>query len=133
MVKAKIDRNYKTADISNWNVRTFHDYLTDRTKEKYGVTYQPFGQGAISNRWRTEQGQIKNAMAKYGNVIVKAFIDENIRTYTTKNAYPFISFGFMIAYKVDEFPRVEAAAARVAERLSIAAKAHEEEVDTDWF
>lgn len=124
-------KNYEKRDLSEWTVRDYHDYMTARTREKFGVDYVPFGKGPISTKWRTEQGQIKNAQKEWGNDFVKYFIDHCISTYSPTSQYPLINFGFMYAYKREDVPKLQ----RELETKSKRKKAIEEqkEVDADWF
>jgi hypothetical protein len=104
-----------------------------RTADKFGVTYMPYGQGVISNRWRIEQGQVKNSQKLYGNEVLKAFIDMCINNYVPKADYPFIAFGFMFAYKRDDIPKVQAMLIASEARADEAVRQSEMEVDEDWF
>lgn len=125
---------FQEKEVEKWNVRDFHDYLTARTEEKFGVDYIPFGKGPISQRWRTEQGQLKNAMKEFGNEVLKACIDFCIDNYRP-GRYPFINFGFMYAYKRDDFARVQFAYNRqlkLREELE-RQKAEQDETGTEWY
>lgn len=129
MAKAK---TWREKDVKDWNVRNFHDYLTYITKGKYGVTYAPFGQGSIGERWKQEQGNLKFMIRNHGAVITKAWIDYCVEDYVPKTDYPYISFGFMFAYLRQDIAKVEAQLTRRAERAIIAEK-EAKEVDDDWF
>ena len=70
----------KTADwrnlpLADWNCTTFTAYLEDRTRELYGVEYLPGGGGAKNVRWSREKGMMKQAQTKYGNTVLRKFID----------------------------------------------------------
>lgn len=129
MAKAK---TWREKDVKDWNVRNFHDYLTYITKEKYGVTYAPFGQGSIGERWKQEQGNLKFMIRTHGAVITKAWIHYCVDNYTPSADYPYISFGFMFAYLRQDIAKVEAQLTRRAER-AIIAEAEMKEADDDWF
>lgn len=124
-------KNYEKRPLEEWTVRDFHDYLTMRTREKFGTDYVPFGKGPISTRWRTEQGQVKNAQKEWGNAFVKYFIDANVDSYLPNDRYPFINFGFMYAYRRDDVPRLQRELKLKAGRTE--ARERQEEVDEDWY
>lgn len=124
-------KNYQKRELAKWTVRDFHDYMTDRTLEKFGVDYVPFGKGPISTKWRTEQGQIKNAQREWGNDFVKYFIDSCISTYLPTDRYTFISFGFMYAYKREDVPKLQRELQIKSKRKD--AIENQKEVDADWY
>lgn len=124
-------KNYQKRPLEKWTVRDFHDYMTDRTLEKFGVSYVPFGKGPISARWRLEQSQIKHAQGEWGNDFVKYFIDTNLSTYLPTDRYPFINFGFMYAYRRDDIPRLQRELAVKRKRKE--AIENQKEVDEDWY
>lgn len=131
MAKAKA-KKWNEKPVSEWNVRNFHDYMTHITREKYGVTYTPFGQGSINERWRTEQSNVKWMIQNHGAILTKAWVDYCVENYVPKKEYPFIKFGYMFAYLRDDIARVEAQSKRIKEREIIAA-IEQKEVDDDWF
>lgn len=131
MAKAKA-KKWDEKPVEDWNVRNFHDYLTHIAREKYGVTYTPFGQGSIGERWKFEQGNLKWMIANHGAVLTKAWIDYSVAEYTPNAEYPYIKFGFMFAFRRDDLAKVEAQLTRKAER-AIIAEAETKEADDDWF
>lgn len=100
--------DWQARDIDDWNVRTFHAYLADRNRELFGAEYVPFGRGSISQRWRVEQGQLKNAITTHGQALVKAFIDRCLARHKPTADFPHVNWGYMWAYMRDEMPRAQA-------------------------
>lgn len=108
--------DWQARDIADWNVTTFHAYLIDINKERYGTTYTPFGGGPESRRWATEKGQLKQAITKHGNEVTKAFIDKCFESHKFNPEYPTLSFGFMWAYLRDNIARAEVAVRKQEQR-----------------
>lgn len=125
--------DWKARDIEDWNVTTFHAYLIESNKEKYGIEYVPFGQGPISRRWSTEKGQLKQAITKHGNEIVKAFIDKCFESHRYNPEFPTLSFGFMWAYLRDTLQRAEAEVQRRQKREAIVDDEEQNDTGEDWF
>lgn len=129
--------HYTERDVETWNVRDFHNYLTDYTAEKFNTKYLPGGQGAISTRWRMEQGMLKKAIADYGAKTIKLFIDNCIATYIPNGTYLYISFSFMLAWRQNDLQRarhaVDVSEQRKKLRESAVRDAKETGVDSDWF
>lgn len=105
--KVKTD-NWRELPIEKWNTRTYQAYLTHLTEEHFGVTYEPTGGGSKQMRYSRELGMIKNAQEKYGNHVVKRFIERCISEYHPKPEYPYVSFTFAYSYMSDRFPKVQA-------------------------
>lgn len=122
---------HKEKDVSKWNTTDFHGYLSEITADKFGVTYAPFGRGSASQKWLIEKSQIKSMIAKEGAETTKAFIDYCVENYRPTAQYPFISFGFMSAYRKDDLPRVQAAIAK--QQVQAETIKRETEVDDTWF
>lgn len=123
--------DWQARAIEEWNVTTFHAYLADRNYEEYGTEYVPFGKGPVSRRWSTEKGQLKQAINKYGNEVVLAFIDKCFETHKFNPKFPSLSFGFMWAYKRNELQRAQLELRKKKDREEAIQK--ETEVDEDWF
>jgi hypothetical protein len=129
---AKIStKDWRNLPIADWNTTTFHEYLKDRNREAHQVDYVPFGRGPISNRWSTEKGQLKNAINKYGNEVILAFIDKCFENHKFNPAYPTLSFGFIYAYLRTELERAEVDVRKRQERARIIEETPE--VDDEWF
>ncbi len=94
-------KDWKARDINDWNVTTFHTYISDLHYELFSVTYHPM------RGWQVEKGMLKNAIKTYGNEVIKEFIDETFRDYTPNEKYPGTSFGFMWTYRKRELQRIE--------------------------
>lgn len=126
-------KDWRNRDVENWNVTTFHAYLIEMNKEKYGVTYVPFGKGPVSARWRLEQGQLKNSIKQYGKPTIKRFIDICFKGRQFNPKFPTLSYGFMFAYMRTELSQAEAEETR-KQRYEDAGEAIDNgNVDTDWF
>jgi hypothetical protein len=130
----KIDaKDWQKRPVTDWNVTTFHAYLIDKNREQFDVDYVPFGQGPISKRWATEKGQLKNAINKFGNGVVLAFINECFEGRKLNPEFPTLSFGFMYAYMRDDLQRAEVAYKKRVERAKAIDESEATEVDEDWF
>jgi hypothetical protein len=125
--------DWKARDISDWNVTTFHRYLIEKNTELFGAEYVPFGKGPISQRWRTEQGQLKNAIKTYGNVVVRAFIDRCLKTHSPSRDFPNTNFGFIYTYKRDEMARAIAEIEREGKRKVAEEGAPSTKDINDWL
>ena len=126
--------DWQARPLEDWNVTTFHAYLIDTNKEKYGTTYAPFGNGPESRRWSTEKGQLKQAITKHGNEVVKAFIDKCFESHRFNPEYPTLSFGFMWAYLRDNVARAELDVKRSQKRESVVEEVEvEQEIEEGWF
>lgn len=119
-------------EITDWNTTTFHAYLTDRNRELFRAEYVPFGKGPISNRWRTEQGQLRHAIDTHGQVTVKAFIDRCLAKHRPTANFPHINFGFMWAYMRDELARAIADIERKIKSEFAKRKDEGSGWDSDW-
>lgn len=123
--------DWKARAIEDWNVTTFHAYLIDLNREKYGVTYTPFGKGAESKRWSTEKGQLKQAINKHGNEVTKEFIDLCFEKHRLNPQFPTLSFGFMWSYLRDNVGRAEI---RVNKRKVVERTKEKQDIEgEDWF
>ncbi|MEK4970743.1 hypothetical protein MKX29_24365 [Cytobacillus sp. FSL R7-0696] len=126
-------KDWRNLPIEKWNVSTAHQYLIDRNRELYGVTYEPFGSGSVSRRWSTEKGQLKNAINKHGAEVIREYIDICFATHRVNLQYPAMSFGFIFAYKRAELQQAEIAVKRKQQRAESASSAEETEIELDWF
>lgn len=122
-------KDWRNLPLDKWNVTTFHVYLTDRNREEYDVTYVPFGQGPISKRWVQEKGQLKQAIQKYGNDVVKLYIDKCFVNHKYNAQFPVLSFGFCWTYMRNELAQAEVEAKTVSENTDIPTTT----IDESWF
>lgn len=104
--------NWRELPIEDWNSRTFMAYLTHLTEEKFGVTYEPRGQGSKTQRWSREMGMINNARKTYGNEVLRKFIRIAIEKYSPKPRFPYMTFAFAYSYMSDLFPVAQAQVAK---------------------
>jgi hypothetical protein len=107
---------WRTLPIEKWNTTTYHAFLADLNREKYGVDYAPFGMGSVSQRWRTEKGQLKNAQGQYGNKVLRKYIEICFDKHRPNSEYPCLAWGFMFAYMRNELAQAQAEVAREARR-----------------
>ncbi|RSL28950.1 hypothetical protein D7Z54_33785 [Salibacterium salarium] len=126
--------DYPDKPIAEWNVNHWHRYLIDKNAELFDAEYIPFGKGPISQRWRTEKGQLKQAQAALGNTVLLAFIDRCLATHTPKPDFPHVNFGFMWAYRRDEVSRANAEVSTQQRRQEAEAEiqAEMDEGDIEW-
>ncbi|MGG1595954.1 hypothetical protein [Terribacillus saccharophilus] len=126
--------DWQNRELTQWNVSTFTAYLEHLTQEKFGVTYEPTGRGAKHERWAREKGMAKNAQEKYGNAVLKRFIEICIEEYRAKPEYPYASFTFMYSYMSGNFAKAQAEIAREQKRKEAAEKQPEaSDIDSGWF
>ncbi|WP_096436593.1 hypothetical protein [Alteribacter populi] len=97
MTKPK-STDWRSLPVAEWNVASFSQYLIDQTAGLYGVTYAPGGGGSKSQRWMREKGMLKQAQGRYGNEVLRRFIDLCLTEYAPKPEYPFAAFTFMYSY-----------------------------------
>lgn len=142
MTKPKLPpaSDWQARDITDWNVQTFLAFITETTREKYGVEYSPGGGGSKQARWGRERGMLKNAQGKYGNRVLKAFIEICWREYRTSKPelYPYPSITFCVSYMDRYFTEAVSQVAREARREKVAADAEQElavdgEELSEWF
>lgn|SRR5699024_1594671 len=126
-------KDWRNRDIDDWNVATFHAYLAHLNKEKYGIDYEPFGKGPVSNRWRTEQGQLKNSINQYGQPTVKRFIDIAFHNRPFNPKYPVLSYGFMFSYMRTELSQAQADEVRKQKYEEEIECSDLGEIDVEWF
>lgn len=110
--------NWKARPIEDWNANTFIAFIADNTRERYGVDYAPGGSGSKQQRWSRERGMIKNAIGRYGNAVVKRFIEICWREYRTSDPvkYPYPTVVFMISYMDRYFAQAQSEVARESRR-----------------
>lgn len=95
--------------IEKWTTNDFIAYLCERHIATYGVEYRP------ARNWQAERGLLgtligtkgRNAKPrKYEPAVVKAFIDECLRTHRCTPEYPGASFTWFWTYKTSVWQRV---------------------------
>lgn len=116
--KPKSD-DWRNLPIADWNTKTFTTYLTHLTKEKFGVTYEPTGGGSKQQRWGREMGMMKQAQTKYGNEVLRKFIEICVERYRANPRYPYMSFSFAYTYMSEQFPVAERIVAQGGERMDL--------------
>ncbi len=107
MPKIKSD-DHRNLPLADWNVRTFFAYLTHLTAEHFGVEYAPTGSGSKAQRWQRESGMMKQAQGKYGNAVLKRFIEISVEEYAPNADYPYVSFTFAYSYRDRNFAKAQA-------------------------
>lgn len=144
MTKDKLPpaNDWRARNIDDWNVTTFHAYLSDKHEELFGCQYVPM------RGWQAEKGIIGRLIgtrAKEGTHdkrLIKRFIDEAYKTYKPTKQYPGTNFGFIYAYRRNILQRLEAEEAqeRQAEQRRKEAEAWAREQASkdsdmldDWF
>jgi hypothetical protein len=110
--------DWKARSIEDWNANTFLAYIADNTLERYGVEYLPGGSGSKQQRWARERGMLKQAQERYGNAVLKRFIDICWREYrTTKpEQFPYPTWMFMYSYMDRYFPQAQSEVAAESRR-----------------
>ncbi|WP_079516579.1 hypothetical protein [Rossellomorea marisflavi] len=126
-------KDWRNLPIEKWNTTTFHTYLTDLNREKFDVTYEPFGKGSVAKRWSTEKGQLKNALNKYGNEVIREYIDKCFASHSFNPEFPTLSFGFMFSYMRKELSQAEVSVSKRKIREEYAKQNENTEVDDEWF
>lgn len=126
-------KDWANLPIADWNTLTFTEYLTHLTQERFSCTYEPGGGGSKSQRWARERGMLKQAQTKYGNEVLKRFIEICVNDYPAKPQYPYASFTFMYSYMSDRFPKAELAVNKAHVHEEIAARTDVSSVDESWF
>ena len=126
-------KDWRNLPIEQWNTTTFTVYLEHLTKEKFGVTYEPTGGGSKAQRWSREKGMLKNAQGKYGNEVLRRFIEICVSEYKAKPQYPYASFTFMYSYMSDRFAKSEREVKKAEERAEMAERSDSTQIDEDWF
>jgi len=121
--------DYATRPLDAWNVNHFLAWLSDETKRRFGVDYMPMGRGSISEKFNAERGMLKQAQERYGNAVLKRFIERCLDAYRPTAQYPSISFGFMWSYRRDELPRAQADVARAVARTAKVQRVANDEFD----
>ena len=123
--------DWQARDITDWNANTFLAFIGDKTKELYGVDYAPGGTGAKSARWSRERGMLKNAQGRYGNAVLKRFIEICLREYRTNkpDQFPYPTVVFMISYMDRFFAVAQSEIARENRRKKVDEVDYEELAD----
>jgi hypothetical protein len=108
--------NYSEKPVDKWSTNDMIAYITARHSEVYGVEYRPY------RSWSAERGLIGGLIGtrqkprKYEPELVKAFIDECLKTHKGTREFPGVSFTWLWTYKTQVWQRVMAEANRNAER-----------------
>jgi hypothetical protein len=122
---------YNEKPVAKWTTNDFIAYLCDRHLATYGTEYTPPGRN-----WQVERGLIgtligtkgKNAKPrKYEPEVVKAFIDECLRTHRCTAKWPTVSFTWLWKWKTDVWARVQADVKRKA------CVQQADDFDDDWL
>lgn len=102
--------DWKARSLEDWNANTFLAYIVDGTRERFGVDYVPGGSGSKQQRWTRERAMLKQAQERYGNEVLKRFIEICWREYrTTKpDKFPYPTVVFMISYMDRYFAQAQA-------------------------
>lgn len=118
MPKKPSQYDWKARSIEDWNANTFIAFIADNTRERYGVEYSPGGSGSKQQRWARERGMLKQAQGRYGNAVLKRFIEICWREYrTTKpEQFPYPTVVFMISYMDRYFPQAQVEVAAESRR-----------------
>lgn len=103
---------WRTLPLDKWNTTTFTAMLSELTREKYGVEYAPGSGGSKTARWSREKGMLKNAQGRYGNAVLRKFIELCLEEYRPKPDYPYVPFSFMVAYQDRNFAKAQAEVAK---------------------
>lgn len=123
-------KKYDEVAVEKWNVRHFHDFMSDYHKKKLGVTYQPGG------GWRAEQGLLGDIIgtqkkkAQYDKELIKEFIIRCVDTYSPRQGFPGISFMFMWSFRKNVLQQLELDFAR-KQAAEVASTA--DDLDEEWF
>jgi hypothetical protein len=108
--------NYNEKPVDKWTVNDLLSYTAEKHAQVYGVEYRPY------RSWSAERGLIGGLIGtrqkprKYEPEMVKAFIDECLKTHKGTHEYPGVSFTWLWTYKTAVWQRVQAEANRNAER-----------------
>lgn len=128
MSKAANAKDWRNLPVVEWNTTSFHDYLADEHKRRFGVDYAPFG------TWQAEKGMLGRLIGTarkpgtHDKALVKRFIDACFDEYKPTAQWPGISFGFMWTYKKPVMQRLQAEALK-SERSDTAAQNAD---NTNW-
>jgi len=138
MTKPKLPpaADWRNRKITDWNVATFIAFITETTAEKYGTEYQPGGKGSKAQRWSQERGMLKQAQGKYGNTVLRRFIEICWTEYRTNkpDQYPYPTWLFMYSYMDRNFNAAMSAVAQEQRRVQAEEQAQvNNEVLEDWF
>ena len=131
--------DWQARELPDWNVNTFMAYIADKTKELYGVDYAPGGTGAKTARYSRERGMLKNAIGRYGNAVVKRFIEICWREYRTNkpDQFPYPTWTFMYSYMDRYLPQAQSEIAAEKRNAERAEQTKVDEVDyaelADWL
>ena len=115
MSKLASAKDWRGRAIEDWNVTTFHAYLTDKHKELFGIDYVPF------RGWVAEKGMIGDLIGtrtgkprKASNELVKRFIDVTFENYQPTPQWPGVNFGWVWTYRKTDWQRIQAESNRKA-------------------
>jgi hypothetical protein len=131
-------RIYTEKPTADWNANDFLAYIADRHLAVYGTEYTPPGRN-----WSLERGLIGSLIGtkgrnpkprKYEPEVVRAFIDECLRTHRCSPQYPTVSFTWLYKWKTDIWARVLADYQRKVAAAERAKQAESEVEDiSDWL
>jgi hypothetical protein len=124
-------KDWRNLPIEQWNITTFHAMAIDLTRERFGVDYQPGGPGAMTTKWSREKGMLKTEQGRYGNEVLRKFIEYNIENYRPTIEYPFINVWFMMTYRKVDFAKVQVIVAQ--ETKFTRSQTQASEIEDDWI
>lgn len=101
-------KSYHDKPVNEWNVKDMHAWLIDENARRFDAEYTPMGHGSKSQRWRMEQGMLKQALQKHGGETLKRWLDEELGNYRSTTQYPALTFGFAYSYRDRSLARVAA-------------------------
>lgn len=134
MTKPKLPpaKDWRARNIADWNVTTFTEFIKDTTTERYNAEYQPGGRGAKSTRWARERGMLKQAQGRYGNAVLRRFIEICWAEYRTNkpDEYPYPSVTFMFGWMDRNWMAAQSAVAREQRK---AETAQQSQISEDWW
>src|SRR5699024_8133699 len=125
--------DWKSRNIDDWNTLTCTEYMKDKHREVFGIEYAPM------RGWRREQGLIGSLIGTrtkegtHSQAVVKAFIDEAVKTYKRTEQCTGTKFELMCSYRRNISQRLEAEHI-TKERRSRAKSESEDLTDlSDWL
>jgi hypothetical protein len=89
-------KDWRARDIKDWNAVTFHEYLKEAHKKRYGTSYVAKNMG-IQNK------NIKRMYDEYGKEVTKKFIDLCFIHYKPTGRYAGANFMFFYSYLKDRY------------------------------
>ena len=134
MTKPKLPpaSDHQARAIADWNCATFLAYITETTRDKYGVDYAPGGGGSKQARWNRERGMLKQAQGRYGNAVLRAFIEICWRHYKPTEQYRYLTVTFAISYLDRYFAEAQSQVARASRGKVVQSEVTPEE-EAEWW